>query len=73
MFYFSFIKINIFDSRGDLLGTVSSEAKRSQTVSEDLSLAEREQVWFQMTENMMNDLNGSLEKQVREHFRRWLR
>ena len=67
------VKINIFDSRGDLLGTVSSEAKRSQTVSEDLSLAEREQVWFRMTENMMNDLNGSLEMQVREHFRRWLR
>ena len=67
------LKIDILDSRGNLLGTVSSEAKRSQTVSEDLSLAEREQVWFHMIEAMMNDLNGSLEKQVRHHFSRWLR
>ena len=67
------LKIDILDSRGNLLGTISSQAKRSQTVSEDLSLAEREQVWFRMTEAMMNDLNSSLEKQIRQHFRRWLR
>ena len=67
------LKIDILDSRGNLLGTVSSQAKRSQTVSEDSSLAEREQVWFRMLESMMTDLNRSLEKQVRQHFSRWLR
>ena len=67
------LKIDILDSRGNLLGTVSSQAKRSQTVSEDSSLAEREQVWFRMVESMMTDLNRSLEKQVRQHFSRWLR
>ncbi len=67
------VKIEIFDSGGKQRGIVSSEATRSQTVSEDISLADREQVWFRMTEAMMNDLNGSLEKQLREHFKRWLR
>jgi len=67
------LKIDILDRRGNFLGTVSSQAKRSQTVSEDSSLAEREQVWFRMVESMMTDLNRSLEKQVRQHFSRWLR
>ena len=67
------LKIDILDSRGNLLGTVSSEAKRSQTVSEDSTLAQREQVWFRMVEAMMADLNRSLEKQLRQHFSRWLR
>ncbi|MBK19186.1 MAG: hypothetical protein CMM52_10180 [Rhodospirillaceae bacterium] len=67
------VKIEIFDANGKLRGTVSSQATRSQTVSEDISLADREQVWFRMTEAMMNDLNGSLERQIREHFRQWLR
>lgn len=67
------LKIDILDFRGNFLGTVSSQAKRSQTVSEDLSLAERERIWFRMTEVMMNDLNKSLEKQIRQHFVRWLR
>ncbi len=67
------LKINILDSRGNLLGTVSSEAKRSQTVSEDSTLAQREQVWFRMVEAMMNDLNRSLEKQVAQYFSRWIR
>ena len=67
------VKIEILGSRGQQRGIVSSEATRSQTVSEDVTLADREQIWFRMTEAMMNDLNGSLEKQIREHFRRWLR
>ena len=67
------MKINILDSRGNLLGTVSSEAKRSQTVSEDSTLAQREQVWFRMVEAMMNDLNRSMEKQVAQYFSRWIR
>ncbi|MEE2654548.1 MAG: hypothetical protein VX434_02230 [Pseudomonadota bacterium] len=66
-------KIEIFDSEGVLRGTVSSKAKRSQTVSEDVTLAEREIIWFRMLEFMMNDLNRSLESQIRKYFQKWLR
>ena len=66
-------KIEIFDYKGVLRGTVSSQAKRSQTVSEDVTLAEREVIWFRMLEAMMNDLNSSLEKQIRKYFQQWIR
>ena len=66
-------KIEIFDYRGVLRGTVSSQAKRSQTVPEDVTLAEREVIWFRMLEAMMNDLNRSLDKQIRKYFQQWIR
>jgi hypothetical protein len=43
---------------------VSSRAQRSRTVPEDITLNEREKVWFEMTEALMNDLNASLERQI---------
>jgi hypothetical protein len=54
-------------------GTVSARAERRRTVPEDISLADREKVWFQLTEAMMNDLNESLERQVKKNFANWLR
>jgi hypothetical protein len=43
---------------------VSSRAQRSRTVPEDVTLNDREKVWFEMTEALMNDLNASLERQI---------
>jgi hypothetical protein len=43
---------------------VSSRASRSRTVPEDVSLNDREKVWFEMTEALMNDLNAALERQI---------
>lgn len=67
------VKIEILDDFGGQQGFVSSEVKRSTTVSEDVSLADREQTWFRMTEEMIKDLDSSLEEQVRKHFKNWLR
>ncbi len=67
------MKIEIIDSRGRQLASVSTQAKRSRTVPENITLADREKVWFRMTESMMNDLNLSLERQIRQHFAEWLR
>lgn len=67
------IKIEILGPRGRQLASVSSQAKRARTVPENITLAERERVWFRMTESMMNDLNLSLERQIRQHFSSWLR
>jgi hypothetical protein len=58
---------------GRQLAMVSSRATRSRSVPENITLAERERVWFRLTESMMNDLNLALEQQIREHFARWLR
>jgi hypothetical protein len=63
----------IRDEAGNVRVTVESTAKRSRTVSENISLIEREKVWFEMTEAMMSDLNMALENQMRIHMKDWIR
>ena len=52
---------------------VLSRAERSRTVAEGVSLNDRERVWFEMTEAMMNDLNTSLQRQINQHLRAFVR
>ena len=67
------IKIEVINKKGNQLGTISSKSNRSQTVSEDITINTRRKIWFEMVETMMNDVNGSLERQVRQNFQKWLR
>ena len=46
-------------------GEVSAEAMRSRVVLEGLSLNEREQIWFEMTEDLVTDMNAELETAIR--------
>lgn len=66
------IKIEILTGDGRMAASVSSRAERRRTVPEDITLLGREKVWFEMTEAMMNDLNASLDRQIKENFGRWL-
>src|SRR6185295_5277981 len=43
---------------------VKSRAQRSRSVAENVTLNDRDKVWFEMTEALMNDLNASLERQI---------
>ncbi|MGB0631832.1 MAG: hypothetical protein ACPGRZ_14170 [Alphaproteobacteria bacterium] len=63
----------IRDEASNVRVTVESTAKRSRSVSENISLIEREKVWFEMTEAMMSDLNTALENQIRIHMKDWIR
>ena len=65
--------VEVRDQAGKVRVTAESIAKRSESVSENISLSERQKVWFRMTEAMMVDLNTSLEKQVRIHMKDWIR
>ena len=67
------IKIEVINKKGNQLGTISSKSNKSQTVSEDITINTRRKIWFEMVETMMNDINGSLERQVRQNFQKWLR
>jgi len=49
-------------------GTASAEARRSVTVPEDITLKEREQVWYKLTEDVMKDLDVQLEETIRSAF-----
>jgi len=67
------VRVEMIGPGRQQLAEVTSQAKRSRSVPEDITLAAREAVWFQMTEAMMNDLNQSLERQINQHFKPWLR
>ena len=65
--------VELRDANGDVRVTAESTAKRSRSVSENISLNDREKVWFEMTEAMMSDLNTALENQMRIHMKEWIR
>lgn len=58
-------------SRG-ISASTSSEARRGRTVSEDLTLNEREKIWYELTEALMRDLDARLEQSVRQHLTKFL-
>tara|TARA_R110000787_G_scaffold32297_1_gene85297 strand:+ start:153 stop:746 length:594 start_codon:yes stop_codon:yes gene_type:complete len=67
------VSVQLFDENGASRAVVRSTAQRSQTVPENISLNERDKIWFQMTEAMMATLNKTLEEQVRAHLAPWVR
>ena len=50
-----------------LTGAAGAAARRSITVPEDATLAEREDTWFRLTEATIRDLDAELEQRIREH------
>ena len=67
------LEAEIRDEVGNSRVTVETKVSRSQTVAENISLIERDKIWFDMTEAMMSDLNAELEKQIRIHMKKWIR
>ena len=65
--------VELRDAGGNVRVTAESTAKRSRSVSENVSLNDREKVWFTLTEEMMADLNTALENQIRIHMKEWIR
>jgi hypothetical protein len=54
-------------------GYVTASANRSQTVAEDMTLNEREAVWFQMTESAMRELDEKLEAAIKDKLKPFVR
>ena len=66
------VEIEIRSERGYRDGIVSARAERRQSVSEDVSLAERERVWFSLTEALARDLNDEFERNIPNALPRFL-
>ncbi len=62
------VEMNIVDNFGNTLSTLNARTERSTTTAEDLSLREREEVWFKLTEEVMRDLDQQLEPTIRRVF-----
>ena len=54
-------------------GIATATATRSQTVAENMTLNQRETIWFQMTENAMRELDQKLEAAIRDKLRVFVR
>jgi hypothetical protein len=54
-------------------GFVTAAVNRSQTVGEDMTLNEREAVWFQMTESAMRELDEKLEAAIKDKLQPFVR
>lgn len=55
------------------IGEAQASASRSQTVAEDMTLNEREAVWFQMTESAMRELDKKLEAAIKDKLQPFVR
>lgn len=65
-------RITITNPARRLNGEVSAEATRSRTVPENLTLNQRDKVWFEMSEALINDLNSELEKAINQFLQPFL-
>lgn len=67
------IVIEAIDANRKLKAEASTAAHQSRTVPEDASLAEREDVWFTLTEKLMRKFNDSFEAQIRKDLAKFIR
>jgi len=54
-------------------GLVAAEASRSKTVPENITLNDREMMYFERTEALMSDFNAQMEKNVRAFLGKFIR
>ncbi len=67
------MRVEIVSSQGVVEAQARAVANRSRTVPEDITLNERDQVWFEMTEALMRDLDAELELTIRRYLARFVR
>lgn len=58
------VTLEIRNDRGYRDAVVTARVDRSQTVAEDITEADRQRVWFKMTQEMGDDLNAQMQKNV---------
>ncbi|MDH3596352.1 MAG: hypothetical protein OEU09_20230 [Rhodospirillales bacterium] len=67
------VEVEILDDGGRTEGNAMARVVRSITVPENATLHEREEVWYQLTQKLMNDMNTQLEDTLKRILFRYLR
>ena len=67
------MRVEIVNSLGETVGTAVAVARRSQTVPEGITLVERDQIWFELTERVMRELDVELSATIKQYLARWVR
>tara|TARA_Y100001960_G_C14641941_1_gene811330 strand:- start:524 stop:1129 length:606 start_codon:yes stop_codon:yes gene_type:complete len=60
------------NAHGVGLASAKATATRSTTIREDLSINERERVWFNLIDRLMSDFNQQIEVSLQQHLGNWL-
>lgn len=58
------IRLDAENTSGLRRGSINARAVRSQTVAEDITLNERERIWFEMTELLLRDIGTKIEAEI---------
>ena len=67
------VEIEIRDSYDRFIGRVTAQITRTQTVLEKTEPEERQTIWAQMTEAMIDDLDQEIARQMRAHLTTFVR
>ncbi len=67
------ILIEIVNSRGMVEGRANAVARRSRTAPENITLNDRDQLWFELTEAVMGDIDRELEATIRKYLAKYVR
>jgi hypothetical protein len=67
------VEVEILDDSGRQEGNAMARVARSVTVAENATLHEREEVWYELTRKLMDDMNAQLEDTLKRVFARYLR
>ena len=62
------VRLDIWDSQGRPRGSVQGTASAARAVPESLSLLEKERVWLDLVEQMINQLDRSITPKIDQFF-----
>ncbi len=60
-------KLEVFDDQGFRRAFATAQASLARGIVEGATLNEREELWFKLTEDLMQTFNAEFEKNIREH------
>jgi hypothetical protein len=66
------VHVVIRDERGMPLAQATGRVTRSRTVAEDVTLNQREQIWFEIVEGLAKELDVILERNIRDYMPAYL-
>ena len=67
------VRLELVDDRGMPEGQARAVVQRSRTAPENITLNARDQLWFDLTEDLMKTLDAELERVIRTYLSRYLR
>lgn len=66
-------RLIIKDAAGNQLASVAVKSSRYTTVREDVSIYEREIIWLDITEQLMQDFDRDMIKSIQQHLSGWIK